>query len=113
MGKVILSVEGNDGQLELLADRVVINRKGLWCALKYGLNAKREIPLGAISEVTFRAASLQLGEIEFVRSGVMRQNTGKNNDGAVHFSRKKNKEMEHFKEKVFELLNVINANRQK
>ena len=57
MSKVLLRVEGMDGQIELLADRVVIHRAGLWNAVKYGLNAKREIPLGAISEVVFQTSN--------------------------------------------------------
>ena len=60
-------IEGLNGQVELLPDRVVIHRKGLWNAFTYGLNAKREIPLGALSEVALKPAGrLTFGEIEFV-----------------------------------------------
>ena len=54
MAKVLMRVNGLDGQVELMGDRVVIHRAGLWNAFKFGFNARREIPLSAITEVAFR-----------------------------------------------------------
>ena len=104
--KVIMRVEGYDGQIELLADRVVIHRQGLLNMLWYGFNAKREIPLGAISEVGFKDASIfKQGEIEFLRSGSI--SVGKLATNKVKFPKKKNYEFEVFKDKTFELLNQL------
>ena len=107
MAKLILRVEGNDGQIELLEDRVVIHRAGIFNIFKYGLNAKREIPLGAISEVVFKAPSMfAMGEIEFIRSG-SNSGGGKNqaSQTIVKFGGKKKAEFEALKEKIFELIN--------
>ena len=105
MAKLIMKVEGMDGVVELLADRVVILRPGLWNAIWYGFNSKREIPLGAISEVAFRkAGALRFGEVEFVRSGRSTDETKKRNQNAVRFNRKQNDSFEVLKEKVFELV---------
>ncbi len=112
MAKIIMHVEGLDGQVDLLPDRVVIHRKGLWSAFKHGLNAKSEIPLGAISEVAYRPASIQMGQIEFVRSGRSTNERKSANATAVAFNRKKNKEFEALKEKIFELLDQYSRQRQ-
>jgi len=108
--KVLMRVEGMDGQVEVMADRVVIHRAGIWNAFKFGLNAKREIPLGMIAEVGFRPARIQFGEIEFIRGG-MNTDEKKVKTGAVKFGRKHNEQFEALKEKVFELINEFNKNR--
>ena len=105
MSKAIMRVEGVDGQLELLPDRVVIRRDGLWNAVRFGFNAAREIPLGAISEITFRGAGFQFGKIEFVRSGRSTDEKMSSKHSAVRFAKKQNAEFEAFKEKVFQLIN--------
>lgn len=102
MAKVIMRVAGYDGQIALLPDRVVILREGLINALWYGFNSRREIPLGAISEIAFKpASSFKQGEIDFVRAGttVIKQHANR-----VRFPKKKNQEFEMFKEKVFQQL---------
>ena len=105
MAKAIMKVVGLDGQIELLPDRVVIYRQGLLNAVKYGFNAKREIPLGAISEVMFRSAGkLMFGTIEFVRSGRSVDEKNKSRHSIVKFKHKNNAEFEALKEKAFELM---------
>ncbi len=112
MAKLIMRVEGLNGQVELLADRVVIHRKGLWNALTYGLNAKREIPLSAMSEVQFKEASrFNFGEIEFVGGGRAAQTKKKINLNAVKFRRDKNQEFEMLKEKMFEIMEQYARNK--
>ncbi len=108
MAKLIMRVEGVDGQIELLNDRVVVLRGGLMNTFKYGINAKREIPLGAISEVAFKDASaLRMGEIEFVRSGrsADEKKQKKASDSVVKFRKKEQADFEALKEKVFEMMN--------
>lgn len=109
MSELIMRVEGMDGQVELLNDRVVISRSGIWNIFKYGLNSKREIPLGAISEVSFKSPSLfGMGEIEFIRGGSSNNNAGNKkqaNQNMVKFRKKELEKFEALKEKVFDLIN--------
>lgn len=113
MVKVIMRVDGLDGQIALLADRVVIRRDGLWNAIKYGFNSQREIPLAAISEVAFRdAGSLRFGEIEFVRSGRSIEEKKSAKTGAVRFNKKSQQEFYTLKEKIFELMEQLSHQRQ-
>ncbi|MDE3060311.1 MAG: hypothetical protein KGJ06_04810, partial [Pseudomonadota bacterium] len=115
MAKPIMTLKGMDGHIDLLADRVVIHREGLWNALKFGFNSRREIPISAISEVVFKPANFfRWGEIEFVRSGRSRddEKTSKRiNYNAVRFKKDQNEAFETFKEKAFQLLNEINKQR--
>lgn len=113
MAKILMRVEGMDGQVELLNDRVVIHRSGIWNMFKYGFNARREIPLAAISEVAFKnAGPLFFGEIEFVRSGRSADEKSKRDYSKVKFSRRKNQEFEVLKERVFQLVDQYARNRQ-
>lgn len=108
MGKTLMYVEGMDGQVELLADRVVIHRKGVFNAFKFGLNARREIPLHAISEIGFKPASaIRFGEIEFVRSGRSGDERSIKNSNTVRFPQKKQEKFERLKERIFKILEVM------
>jgi hypothetical protein len=106
MGKVIMRVEGSDGVAELLPDRVVVYHEGIWNIFKFGFNAKREIPLSGISEIGFRSSNIiMFGEIDFIVAGRSTQPTGlskKAKPSAVQFNKKKQKDFEIFKEKVFQ-----------
>jgi hypothetical protein len=105
MSKQMMMVQGLDGQVELLSDRVIIHRQGMWNMFKYGMNARREIPLGAISEVSFRSANaIIFGQIDFMRAGGGTVGKKKTSDTAVKFKRDKQQEFEKLKEKVFELM---------
>lgn len=101
-----MKVTGVDGQIELLADRVVIHRTGIINIFKHGLNSKREIPLGMISEVSFKSPSFMgFGEIEFIRSGSNTNAKNQVNQASVKFSGKELVAFEALKEKVFEMIN--------
>ncbi len=109
MSELIMKAEGVDGQVELMNDRVVIVRTGVMNMFKFGANSKREIPIGAISEVVFRAPSLfGMGELEFVRSGsssVTGEGKKKVNHNMVKFKGKQQAQFEKIKEKIFDLIN--------
>lgn len=102
--------EGVDGVVELLTDRIILTRPGLWNTVKFGSKGRREIPYAAVSEVQFKEArNLGFGEIEFVR-------TGSNPKEERHFYRIKFKKeqqgkFEKLKEKVFEILNYYASKR--
>ena len=101
----IMFVEGLDGQVELMADRVVIHRRGVINSLFFGYNSRREIPLGAISEVMFRDANrLKFGVIEFVRSGRSADERKGKNACIVKFNRASAPQFNRLKEKAFELI---------
>ena len=107
MAKRLAYVEGLDGQIELLPDRVIVHRKGFINSLFYGMNSRREIPLGQISEVIFRDATrLKFGIIEFVRSG-RSSSEYKGKGGAacvVKFNRQSSRNFAAVKEKIFQLI---------
>lgn len=108
MGKQIMMVQGLDASVELMTDRIVIHRGGIINAMKYGLNARREIPIGAVSEVVFRpATSMRFGTIEFVRGGRSAEEKKKSNPGIVKFSKKHSEQFEVLKEKVFEFIELV------
>jgi len=105
VNKIIMRAVGIDGQVDLLPDRVVIHRDGLLNAIKYGFNSTREIPLGAISEVMFRASGKFIfGSIEFVRSGRSVDEKNKSKHSTVKFNAKQSETFEALKEKTFELM---------
>ena len=104
MAKTLMRVEGMDGQVELMSDRIVIHRPGIWNIFKYGFNARREIPLAAISEVAFKPAGVFFGEIEFIRSGRSSDEKNKRDYSKVKFGKKKNREFNVLKEKTFALI---------
>jgi hypothetical protein len=100
----VIYVAGLDGQVELLMDRVIIHRKGFINTLFHGFNSRREIPIGAISEVMFRDATrLKFGVIEFVRSG-RSNDERKGNACIVKFNRAQAASFEKIKEKAFLLI---------
>jgi hypothetical protein len=109
MAKMIMRAQGLDGIMILMTDRVVIEHPGLWNMVKYGGQAKREIPLSAISEVIYKAPTVfTMGEIELVRGGRSSdEHLGKkkNKPNALRFARKKGSEFEAMKEKIFEIMN--------
>ena len=113
MGKILMRAKGIDGQVDLLSDRIVITRQGFLNAIKYGFNSTREIPLGAISEIMFRAAGrLMFGSIEFVRGGRSVDEKNKSKHSTVKFNFIHNKEFEDIKEKTFELMEQYNRKPQ-
>jgi len=100
--KSIMKVVGSDGQIELMSDRVVITRAGIWNIFKYGLNTKKEIPLSAITTVNFRDANaLRFGEIDFSYAGRSQFDAKQN---MVIFNRKQQQEFLKLKEAIFELM---------
>lgn len=106
MAKLLMKVDGQDGQIELTEDRIIIYRRGLFNMFKYGYNSQREIPIGAVSEVAFRNASaLTIGSIEFVRSGRSVEEKKNAQMNTVKFTRAKQQEFTALKEKIFELIN--------
>lgn len=113
MARRIMFVEGFDGQVELMNDRVVIHRPGIWNMFKYGFNSKREIPLLAISEVVLRQPlMLGMGSIEFVRSGRSQNEHTKVNYSLVKFKKSAMPHFEMLKEKIFDLLNELAQQQQ-
>lgn len=96
-------VSGADGQIELLADRVIIHRKGVLNVMKYGLNATREIPLASISGVDYRAPHFfGLGMIDFDHAG--HNNVDEQKQNTVKFGKKHARDFLALKEKIFQMM---------
>jgi hypothetical protein len=113
MAKILMKVNGLDGQVALLNDRVVILREGFINSLFFGFSAKREIPLGAVSEIRFRDATrFKYGEIEFVRGGRSTDEKRSAKHSTVKFTRKHHDEFERLKEKMFEMMDQLARQRQ-
>ncbi|MGE0754946.1 MAG: hypothetical protein AB7L92_07265 [Alphaproteobacteria bacterium] len=105
MAKRIMQVQGFDGVVTLLSDRVVIERPGAWNFFKYGFNSKREIPLSAVSEVVLKPPLLLgMGSIEFVRMGRSENERLKTNYSLVKFKKLNYHNFEMLKEKIFEIM---------
>ena len=105
MVKPIMQVAGADGQVELLPDRIVIHRKGIFTMLKYGMNASREIPLTSITSVNFRNANFfRTGEVDFDYAG---RNQGDNKQNVVKFTYKQQDDFIKLKEKIFDMMNKV------
>lgn len=105
MAKQIMHVEGFDGVVTLLSDRVIIERPGMWNFFKYGFNSKREIPLSAVSEVVLKPPLLLgMGSIEFVRMGRSENERTKTNYSLVKFKKIKYAQFDALKEKIFEIM---------
>ena len=103
MAQTIMKVAGTDGQLELMADRIVITRDGLWAKYSHGVGGKKEIPITSISTVEFKDAGLfGKGEIDFVYAGF--RAGGKPNQNKVQFTKKEQEKFYAFKEKIFDLI---------
>ena len=108
MAKLIMRIKGFDGVIDLMNDRVVINRIGLLNAIKFAGQTRREIPLAAISEIAFKPATIiTMGEIEFVRGGRSTEEKMRV-DTIVRFRKRHNDDFETFKEKVFEFMQQSN-----
>lgn len=113
MAKTLMKLAGLDGQVELMSDRVVIHRKGIVNAVRFGFGAKREIPIGAISEVVFKdATAFRFGEIEFVRSGRSTDERKASRNSTVRFRKLQAPQFEELKEKIFELMETLARSRQ-
>ena len=68
--EVLAFVKGVNGQIELLADRIRIRRKGVLSILTQGLKGEKEILLTQISSVQFKRATwMTNGFIQFAFLG--------------------------------------------
>lgn len=103
MAKVLMYVEGIDGQIELMNDRVIVHRKGILNSMKHGLNARHEIPLASISGVDFQDATVfKQGMIDFDHAG--KRSSGQKGRNSIKFSKKHQEQFYNLKEKIFELI---------
>jgi len=103
MAKVLMYVEGIDGQVELMTDRVIVHRKGLLNSMKHGVNSRLEIPLASISGVDFQDATLlRQGMIDFDHAG--KRSSGQKGKNSVKFGKKHHEQFYALKEKIFELI---------
>lgn len=66
MGKVLFSLKGKGGQLEVYEDFVLIGRKGVVAFLNQGIKGDKKIPISSIGAIQYKKPSLVLnGYIQF------------------------------------------------
>lgn len=76
MDQILAYAKGINGQLEVLADRVRITRKGLLGAMGHGLGGGKEIQISRISAIQMKDAGLLNGHIQFSFAGGREAKTG-------------------------------------
>ena len=67
--EILLEAKGNNGQLELLEDRIRIKRKGFSAILLHGGKGDKDILLKQISSIQFKRAGFTTGYIQFAFLG--------------------------------------------
>ena len=102
MAKTIMKITGANGIVELMDDRIIIHRRGVLNAFRYGFHARREIPFSSITSVNFRDANFfKMGEIDFDFAGRSQIDRQQNN---VMFSSKSQPEFIKLKDMIFEMM---------
>jgi hypothetical protein len=116
MAKLVMKAKGVDGEVELMDDRIVINRPGIWNAIMFKFDTHREIPFSGISEIKFKTPfAIMVGKIDFVMAGgtvFIGRKQSTVSPTAVKFNKKQQKEFEVLKEKVFELMSQQNRSQK-
>lgn len=95
----LMNLSGNDGQIELFADKIVIKRKGIFSIISHGFKGDKSIPIKAISTIELKEAGvLTGGEIKVI------YNNGADSE-LIKFQKKFNSNFIDLKNKIFELIN--------
>ena len=83
-----MKVIGNNGQIEVHADRLVITRKGFIALLTQGFGGKKTIPFASISAVQYREPGLLvLGYIQFKIMGASEGSNPATDENTVNFTK--------------------------
>ncbi|MFN3657397.1 MAG: zinc ribbon domain-containing protein [Pseudolabrys sp.] len=78
---------GNNGQVEVLEDRLIITRKGLIGFLTQGFKGEKTIPFSSISAVQFREpGAIVLGYIQFSIMGAPESSNPATDENTVNFT---------------------------
>lgn len=64
-----MALKGNNGQVELYENKIVIKRKGLVARLGHSSSGEKEILLSDINGVQFKKGGIRRGYIQFEQSG--------------------------------------------
>lgn len=110
MGKVLIEAKGNNGQIELHEDKIVLKRKGIVAKLQHFGKGNKEIPIEKISSVEFKQPGyLTAGYIQFGYSGSSEEDGGvfsaAQDENSVNFRRGQEKKFSELKERLNELRN--------
>jgi hypothetical protein len=78
---------GNNGQIEVLADRLVITRKSLIGFLTQGFKGEKTIPFSSVSAIQFREPGmLVLGYIQFNVLGTPESSNPATDENTVNYT---------------------------
>jgi hypothetical protein len=94
----LLKAEGADGQIEVHNDRIVINRKGIFCMILSGFAPPKEIPIKSIGSVDFKEAGL-------LTQGILVVNPIGETPQQIKFAKKVSDDFKAVKDIIFDLIN--------
>jgi len=105
MSEVLMQVKGVNGQIELLADRVRIKRKGVLAFMTQGLKGDKEIRLSQITAIQFKQAGMVTnGYVQFSLPGGVESTSGvfdaTKDENTVMFNRKQRKSFEELRQAI-------------
>lgn len=79
---------GNNGQIEVLEERLIITRKGMMGFLTQGFKGEKTIPFSSISAVQFREpGAIILGYIQFSIMGAPESSNPAADENTVNFTK--------------------------
>lgn len=113
----MLEVRGLNGQIELTDTHVIIKRKGFLALATKGAIGDKSIPISAITSVQLKLGSLFTGNgfIKFSFGGAVEMESSLksvvNDENAVIFRRKHNKDFEELKRRIDEAI-IASSSRQ-
>lgn len=90
-------IQGSDGQITLLEDRVIISRKGFFSMIAHQFAGPIEVPISSISRIEMKEASVfSAGSIKLIFHG--------NDFQIIKFQNKSNAKFKEVKEAIFSKL---------
>lgn len=108
MSKVLIEAKGNNGQVELHEDKIVLKRRGIIAKLQHFGKGDKEVPIEKISSVEFKKPGyLTAGYIQFGYSGSSEEEGGvfsaAQDENSVNFRRGQKEKFSELKEKINKL----------
>ncbi len=113
--EIIMKFEGNNGQIELYRDKLIIKRKGLTALITQGLTkGEKTIYINQITGIQLKLGGLLVGYIQFTLPGGIESRKGvfdaQKDENSVTFSGILNQSATQLKEKIEELMQKSKQN---
>jgi hypothetical protein len=106
---IIMSLKGQNGQIDLYQDKIIIKRSGFFAVLNHGFTkGDKTIFISQITGIQLKLAGLMVGYIQFTVPGGIESKQGiwsaKDDENSVTFYLAENDSATQLKEKIEELL---------